>query len=39
MSALAIDESTHWPEKMIRYLVTRNRSTDPNVKTRVRLDQ
>jgi hypothetical protein len=37
MSALAIDESTHWPEKMVRYLVTRSRSTDPNLKTRIRL--
>lgn len=37
MSALAIDESTHWPEKMIRYLITRNRSTDPDIKVRVRL--
>jgi hypothetical protein len=37
MSALAIDESTHWPEKMVRYLVTRNRSTDPDITVRVRL--
>ena len=36
MSALAIDEVTHWPEKMVKYLVTRNRSTDPNILTRVR---
>jgi hypothetical protein len=27
MSFLGIDESTHWPEKMVRYLITRNRST------------
>lgn len=37
MSTLCIDESTHWPEKMVRYLITRNRSTDPCIKTRVRL--
>jgi Terminase large subunit, T4likevirus-type, N-terminal len=37
MSFLGIDESTHWPEKMVRYLITRNRSTDPDVKVRVRL--
>jgi len=37
MSFLAIDESTHWPEKMVRYLITRNRSTDPNIRVRVRL--
>lgn len=36
MSALGIDEVTHWPEKMVKYLVTRNRSTDPNITTRVR---
>lgn len=37
MSFLGIDESTHWPEKMVRYLITRNRCTDPDVKVRVRL--
>jgi hypothetical protein len=37
MSFLGIDESTHWPEKMVRYLITRNRSTDPDLKVRVRL--
>lgn len=37
MSALAIDESTHWPESMVRYLITRNRSTDLDFKVRVRL--
>jgi len=37
MSYLGIDESTHWPEKMVRYLITRNRSTDPDMKVRVRL--
>jgi len=36
MSALGIDEVTHWPEKMVKYLVTRNRCTDPNVFVRVR---
>lgn len=37
MSFLGIDESTHWPEKMVRYLITRNRSTDPGMTVRVRL--
>ncbi|PWT80205.1 MAG: hypothetical protein C5B44_05720 [Acidobacteria bacterium] len=37
MSAVAIDESTHWPEAMARYLITRNRSTDPGLKIRFRL--
>ncbi len=37
MSAIGIDESTHVPMKWIRYLFTRNRSTDPDLKTRVRL--
>jgi hypothetical protein len=36
MSALGIDEVTHWPEKMVKYLVTRNRCTDPNMTVRVR---
>lgn len=36
MSALGIDEVTHWPEKMVKYLITRNRCTDPNIKTRIR---
>jgi hypothetical protein len=37
ISAIAIDESTHWPMSMIRYLVTRNRSTDKGLKVRFRL--
>lgn len=37
MSAIGIDESTHIPMEWIRYLLTRNRSTDPNLKTRMRL--
>lgn len=37
MTAIGIDESTHWPMKFIRYLITRNRSTDPGLKIRVRL--
>lgn len=37
ISAGAIDESTHWPEKLVRYLLTRNRSTDPDMFTRWRL--
>lgn len=36
MSAIGIDEVTHWPEKMVKYLITRNRSTDPNLFVRVR---
>jgi hypothetical protein len=37
MSSIAIDESTHFPEKWARYLLTRNRSVDPNLKVRMRL--
>lgn len=37
MSAIGIDESTHWMMKLIRYLITRNRSTDPWLKIRTRL--
>lgn len=37
ISAGAIDESTHWEEAEARYLLSRNRSTDPNMKTRWRL--
>jgi hypothetical protein len=37
MSAIGIDESTHWSMDMIRYLVTRNRSTDAGLRVRVRL--
>src|SRR5579872_3796535 len=37
MSAIGVDESTHIPLEWIRYLVTRNRSTDPDLKIRVRL--
>jgi Terminase large subunit, T4likevirus-type, N-terminal len=37
MTALAIDESTHWPEQMARYLITRNRSANRYVKIRARL--
>src|SRR5581483_474190 len=31
ISALAIDESTHHEEPVPRYLLTRTRSTDPNL--------
>lgn len=37
MSGIGIDESTHIPMEWIRYLVTRNRSTDPDLKIRLRL--
>lgn len=37
MSAIAVDESTHLPLEWIRYLLTRNRSTDPGLRTRLRL--
>jgi hypothetical protein len=37
MSAIGIDESTHLPMDWIRYLFTRNRSTDPNFLIRMRL--
>lgn len=37
MSTIAIDESTHILMEWIRYLVTRNRSTDSNLKIRLRL--
>lgn len=37
MTAIGIDESTHWPMKFIRYLITRNRSTDPGMQIRMRL--
>lgn len=37
MSAIGMDESTHFPMDWIRYLFTRNRSTDPNLKIRMRL--
>lgn len=37
MSAGAIDESTHWDEKPIRYLLSRNRSVDSGLKVRWRL--
>src|SRR5207248_1375459 len=37
MSWLGIDESTHWTEKMIRYLITRVRSTSGRLNVRIRL--
>ena len=37
MSAVGVDESTHIPMDWIRYLFTRNRSTDPNLAIRMRL--
>ncbi len=37
MSVIALDESTHFEEDLVRYLITRNRSTDPSLKVRVRL--
>lgn len=37
MTAVGIDESTHWPEEMARYLITRNRSKDRNLRIRARL--
>lgn len=37
MSAIGIDESTHLLMEWIRYLVTRNRSTDSNLSIRLRL--
>ena len=37
MSAMGFDEATHWEEKVVRQMIVRNRSTDPNVKIRVRL--
>lgn len=36
-SAIGFDESTHMPMKVIRYLFTRARSTDSNLKVRMRL--
>lgn len=37
MSAIGIDESTHLAMEWIRYLITRNRSTDSNLTIRLRL--
>jgi hypothetical protein len=37
MTAISVDESTHLPLDWIRYIFTRNRSTDPDIKTRLRL--
>jgi hypothetical protein len=37
MTAIGMDESTHLPLDWIRYIFTRNRSTDPDIKTRLRL--
>lgn len=37
MTAIGIDESTHLPMNWIRYLISRNRSTDPHIRTRMRL--
>lgn len=37
MSAGAIDESTHWEEKPVRYLMSRNRSVDSGMQIRWRL--
>lgn len=37
MTAIGVDESTHLPMNWIRYLMSRNRSTDPHIRTRVRL--
>jgi hypothetical protein len=36
-STIGFDESTHQEEGIIRYLLTRARSTDPNLKIRMRL--
>lgn len=37
MTAIGVDESTHLPMNWIRYLISRNRSTDPHIRTRMRL--
>jgi hypothetical protein len=37
MTSLSVDESTHWPEKMLRYLITRVRSADPSIDPEARL--
>jgi hypothetical protein len=36
-SNLSVDESTHWPEKMLRYLISRVRSADPSIDPEARL--
>lgn len=37
MSCVLFDESTHWEEEYIRVIMSRNRSSDPDMRLRVRM--